>query len=681
MILSYSLASLAQHFALFAVKKKSLRFLFKLSILTVFNCYFINSTIAQDERLSESVRSILEELAGDESGEEAGNSITERLYDLSEKPVDLNSSDEQELSRLFFLTDFQVKSLADYVRKSGKILTVFEIMNIPGFNRDLAEMLAPFITLGSQKDRTVDSSRISSNLVMTFSQKFGTGDTTAPGPPWKLLSRYRLAAGRINAGFTTEKDAGELLLTGKPPGPDFYSANISWSGKGVLRKVIAGDISGSFGLGTCVNTGPATGLSLTAAGYLSGGDEIRLCTSTDENNFFRGAGFSLKFRKVSVTCILSDNRIDATVDTLPGTGTRTISTFYRAGLHNSSATLKKKDAVREYAAAISASCDFNNIRFGVVWSGVRFSIPVRKAAGDPESVFDFEGDRNSVMSVWYKAVTGKLILFGEAAADVGLKTAVVQGASFRLSDRLTGNLLCRSYAPGFTSFHGKGLFQSSSGDNVRGIFGNFTFEAARYLFISCGCDLRWYPWLRYRCSTPSEAKSCQAMVKYQPAGPCSAEIAYDYRCSVYDDPEKEGIKKQYEAVSHSFKGAFRITAGDNLAFTTRLEYRRAVVPESRGTALIQDISVKFSDLPLRCWFRCALFTTDDWNSRIYAYENDLPGTFNIPALSGKGSRIAVMLQWEPIRATELRIKYSTGDLAGREAPGPSDLRIQLKLRF
>ena len=37
----------------------------------------------------------------------------------------------------------------------------------------------------------------------------------------------------------------------------------------------------------------------------------------------------------------------------------------------------------------------------------------------------------------------------------------------------------------------------------KGFSGNFTFEAAKHLFISGGCDIQYFPWLKYRCSAPS----------------------------------------------------------------------------------------------------------------------------------------------------------------------------------
>ena len=57
-------------------------------------------------------------------------------------------------------------------------------------------------------------------------------------------------------------------------------------------------------MGTNINTGLRSGLSLTASGYLSGGDDIRPYTSTDENNFFRGVAVQFQVKKDGIIPVL-----------------------------------------------------------------------------------------------------------------------------------------------------------------------------------------------------------------------------------------------------------------------------------------------------------------------------------------------------------------------------------------
>src|SRR5664279_6545706 len=93
---------------------------------------------SQETNLSERITSIAEELAADEDDPESVSVFIERLNELAENPVKINSASEDEISRLFFLSDFQVKALTDYAHSSGQIVSFYELANIPGFDRELS---------------------------------------------------------------------------------------------------------------------------------------------------------------------------------------------------------------------------------------------------------------------------------------------------------------------------------------------------------------------------------------------------------------------------------------------------------------------------------------------------------------------------------------------------------------
>lgn len=652
-------------------------------LLAFFLTFIFLDSPGQDEKISDIISSIAEELSDDETDPEAAAIYSEKLYDLIEKPVRINFADESELSRLFFLTDFQVKALAEYVHTTGKIISLYEIANIPGFDRDLTRMMTPLISLDTEKRVDSEPVRLRTNLLSSFSAKFPDSVTSSTGPPWKSLIRYKFTVGRFSGGLTAEKDAGEKLLSGRPPIPDFFSASISWTGKGIVRKVIAGDLGARFGMGTSINTGLRTGLSLTQSGYLSGGDEIKSYTSTDENIFFRGAAAQFQIKKTGLSFLYSVNRIDATVKAAENGSDLFIETFQKSGLHNSTSSLEKKDAVTENCFIINVSTDFKTFRTGIILTGSRFSLPVTKTGQQPEDLYDFEGSANITATAYYKAILGKMLFYGEGSSNLNRKLAFVQGVSFRPSDRLSINLLYRDYDPGFTSFHGKGLFSSSAGDNVRGVFGNFTFEAARHLFISTGCDLRFYPWIKYRCSAPSAAVSREVRIKYLPSDKLTLEAVYNYRQSMLNRQETDGIEKQENFGSSLIKGSLRYSPQENLTLLTRIDYKSAWPGREHGMLLLQDLSYRFGKIPLSVWFRYCIFNTDGWYSRLYTYENDLLYTFSIPALAGEGNRTYLMVDWRAGKFIDLRIKYGITEFVRDNEAGKKneELKMQMRLSF
>ena len=679
MISSLSFVSFAQIFAPFAVKKHLFSAKEKLIVFLAFLFLLYNVSFGQAESNTEIISNIAEELAAEDNDPEAAALYLEYLNDLIENPVKINLRDENDLSRLFFLSDFQVKSLADYIRRTGNVVSIYEIASVPGFDQHTVEMMSPFISLKENDAGSSDSLSVRSTLLTNLILKPGEKDTSYLGSPLKILAKYSIAAGRFSAGLTTEKDAGEKFFTGSPPFPEFLSAYTSYSGKGVIRKVILGDFSLRFGAGTSINTAMRTGIQLTAPGFMTIRDNLRPYTSTDENNFFRGATADLAVKNAEVILFYSRNRIDATPVLSSDSVISSIISIYKSGLHNTSSLLLKKDLLTETVYGMSLSYNFRFMRVGANWSETWLSIPLQRNADDPESIHDFEGNKNRLLSINYNTVSGRIMIYGEMTVNNFRNLAFVNGATLRPSDRLSVNVLWRKYSYGYTSFNGRGPGSSSSSANEQGITGNFSFEAAKHLFISAGYDVTHYPWLKYRCSFPSMSRKGGIVLRYLPTEKLNFEFSYDYRYSMINNQKASGIAGIEGSESRTFKWLFRYTPDENSAFTTRISYKAAYPSGSRGMLLLQDVYYRFGRVPVTLWFRYCLFSTESWDSRLYTYENDLLYSFSIPALSGEGSRSYLMVKLDLGRIGEIRIKYSFTGIT--EKSGTEIFSDELKLQF
>jgi hypothetical protein len=99
--------------------------------------------------------------------------------------------------------------------------------------------------------------------------------------------------------------------------------------------------------------------------------------------------------------------------------------------------------------------------------------------------------------------------------------------------------------------------------------------------------------------------------------------------------------------------------------------------------LFQEISYSFSRIPVTLWARYCLFNTDDWDARIYTYENDLLYSFSIPALYGEGSRSYIMARWKIGELAELRIKYgiTSAVTTGKSVENTDEIKMQFRVSF
>lgn len=635
------------------------------------------STFSQETDLSEIIVSIAEDLASDENDPEAVSTYIERLHVLSEEPVRINSADEEELSKLFFLSDFQVKALADYSHASGKILSVYEIANIPGFGKETVQMMIPFIILDNNTVERKDSARMHNTLLTNISYRPADRDTANNGSPVKLLSKYKFVSGNFSGGVTIEKDPGEKLFPGTKSLPDFLSCFLAYSGQGIVRKIIIGDFSARFGQGTNINTGMRTGLSLTSSNHALSGNELRPYTSASENNFFRGMAAEFLIGKLGISLFYSSNAIDATSDAANGH----IDNLYSSGLHNTPEMMLRKDAVELRSTGINLSYNFRNIRAGILWSEDRLSLPLSENT-DPQKIFDFSGDRSDNLSLYYKAVISRIILFGDIAVNQTGNYAYIQGITMRMSDRLSADILSRSYGNGYTGLHGNVSGSSTSGQKGSSLLGSFTFEAAEHVFLSAGSEIRHYPWLRYRSSSPSMALRHEVRLKYLPSERASFEALYDHRLSENDGEEEAGIPALSPLIYDYVKASARFSPVEGLMLGTRIDYKLCNSASGKGMLLLQDASYTFGRIPVTIWMRYCIFSTGGWDSRLYTYENDLLYSFSVPALSGEGSRSYMMVKWKISQRAEARFKYGITSLKEKDViENREELKFQMKLFF
>ena len=76
----------------------------------------------------------------------------------------------------------------------------------------------------------------------------------------------------------------------------------------------------------------------------------------------------------------------------------------------------------------------------------------------------------------------------------------------------------------------------------------------------------------------------------------------------------------------------------------------------QGYMVYQDFVLKFKKQPLTLAFRYALFQTDNYDTRIYAYENDVLYAFSIPAYYYRGTRTYLTAKYSPSRKIDIWLR-------------------------
>jgi hypothetical protein len=179
------------------------------------------------------------------------------------------------------------------------------------------------------------------------------------------------------------------------------------------------------------------------------------------------------------------------------------------------------------------------------------------------------------------------------------------------------------------------------------------------------------------------AKREEVKLKYLPSENLSFDISFYLRSSMLDNQNENGIAGIERIRTRTFKGLIKYSLNDNLTFASRADYKIADPSGSEGVLLSQDIIYRFRQVPVTLWFRYCIFSTEDWDSRLYIYENDLVQSFSVPALSGEGERSYLMIKWDIGDAAEIRIKYGITSLTDDNVikGNKDELKLQFRMWF
>ena len=231
------------------------------------------------------------------------------------QPLDLNRASREELKSLYLLSHSQIESLLRHIERNGRLLSLYELQAVPGWDLPTIERLLPFVQVRdsglhgdnrSLAERLLNSGTRFALLRWERIPEVQAGfkarnDSLLPaflGSPDKLYFRMRMSKARsFSFGLTAEKDAGEQLgfrPQQKQYGADFYSFHAMLWNLGPFKRLAIGDYQLQYGQGLVLGAGFYLGKgteTITTVARPSLG--LRPYTSVVENGFFRGAAATL----------------------------------------------------------------------------------------------------------------------------------------------------------------------------------------------------------------------------------------------------------------------------------------------------------------------------------------------------------------------------------------------------
>ena len=602
------------------------------------------------EKIMESIASRYGETADFEA-------LLNELLLLRQHPVNLNTATREELEKLPYLTSFQINSLLKYRKDNGILLSMYELGMVYGFTEETIRMIIPYAVVGSNEAVHFNSNfhheiTFRTQRILEKSAGYHVDDQNQkpyPGNPWLYYARYGLeASGHIKAGITLEKDQGEDFFKGSnPQGFDLYSAHVTISDIGPVKTLVAGDFRPLFGQGLTLWSGVSPGKSSLVLNVARRQDGARAFTSSDENGMFRGLAATVRTGSFELTGFYSSVRKDANLtDTLP-LGTVNFSSFQETGYHRTTSETADENAVR--VQSMGGNIRFSGNRWKVGTTLVYYVLDKYMEAGDqPRDLYDFSGNKLLNWGLDYNASFGKVQLFGETA--IGNQSwATVNGSLFNANKYASFVLLYRYYKPGYFSFNSAAFSEGSSNSNEEGMYAGTVVHPYRNWKVSAYADIFRFPWLRYQVSAPSSGADYLVETEYSP-GDVTMYLRWRYENNPAD---MQSDTLRVSMVGSKRRNGFRlqiaVPVNDRLTLQGRLEaiwVNMSGEAPDKGFMVYQNTDYRFKKAPVVLNFRFAWFRTGSYDSRIYAYEQDMVSGFSFSPLYSEGFRTYLMARFD-----------------------------------
>jgi hypothetical protein len=674
---------------------------------------------------SEAIQQTLENLSENQEVLLDYSELIEELETLENHPINLNSSQVDQLHQLFILDEYQLENLKTYIQENGYLLSIFELLLIEGFTKEKIEEILPFVEVKPIEVLNIPSLRQlfkygRQDIFMRYQrtiqsqrgfQDFEDGDNINSyylGNADKYYLKYKYNYSKLfQWGFTAEKDAGELFLKEAESeqlqaevtdyfqrGFDFSSFHLFGQNLGLIKQIAIGDYHLLFGQGLTFWTGLSFGKSADAVQLKRFESFIKPNTSTTENGFLRGAAIHLGKKRWSTVFFYSKNKQDATLQTNED-GTEYVSTLLFTGLHRTVLELSKKDIVdvQLFGGRFKYSSNYISVGFTAYNTKLSKDLISRNT---PENLFDFRGNNLTNYGLDYAFRIWKAHFYGEVALSSAGGKAIISGLSLPFNSRTKLSLLYRNYERDYQSLFASALAENSSVNNEKGFFAGTQIIISRKLSFQGYADFFSFHWLKYEQDSPSRGVEYRAL------------LFYDYNSNIRMHFKFKRKQKEVNTRSLSvgetnylknetrsgWQYQINYKLNDRFELRNRVEisrYTDGSQIKSLGFMLYQDINYHSANQKFGSNTRFAIFNTDSFSSAIYAYENDVLYAFSIPAYFGKGIRFYQLINYEITQNTKLWFRYSLSYYPNNKSIGSgldeikgsvkSDLKLQLRIKI
>ena len=689
-------------------------------IIALFSCLFAKAQIAIDtipaNALNELLIEQVERLAEDGDDDADYEDLLDNYIFYSENPVNLNSDEVMRLVELRLLNLFQYNELQKYRRYYGDFLFLAELEMVEGFDEQTIDIIAPIVYIGTdrggdkitlKKMARYGKHQIVGRYEQILESQAGYADISDSallakpnsrflGCPQRYQLRYTYNyRNKIRAGFVLEKDPGEMFFTDKVSdtiksllgskyrrGFDFVGFHLFARDLGIVKAAAIGDYQVAFGQGLTMWSGMSFGKAGAGSSVMKQGRGLSPKASASEVLFMRGAATTLGKGPFSGTVFYSNRWLDANVSLADSLDeAELVSSLQETGYHRTIGEILDRHAIRQQVVGGHLAYAVAHFEVGYTAHHTWLSVPLQLKPSHYNQYF-FQGQRLTNQGIDFKYVKGKLALFGEAAMSYNNDSTLLQqaqtpmafagllGATFKPAGYLNFTLLYRDYGKAYQNLFSNAFGEGSRNQGQRGVYLGAEAALAPYWNLLLYADQFQFTWLTSQVNAPSWGHDYYLRLSHSFSKRANAYLQIRSKTEMKNSTDAY-VFSHYPIfyTKNSMRFNINYSLRNGLVFSNKAEYahyRNDDGSNSHGFFICQDVAYKPENKPFSLTFRYAIFDAEDYDARVYAYENDVLYSFSVPALYGKGMRVYLLGKWKPFNSLTLYARIGSTIYSDRD---------------
>jgi len=570
-----------------------------------------NLTDVPIESVIEDIYSQVTEDANEDAGQDF-ETLSEELLSMMAQPVSLNADDYDALSELPMLSEEQVAAILLKARDLP-YRSLYELQLVRGLKDYEIRNLLPFVEVGQPQPEPFYRHDLATQSRHDVSLRTDVRNIEAYSgtDPVYIQAKYGYNFRRkVEAGVTLRRPAAGGWQDLQ------YGGYVQLSNIGRLKRFVGGCYQARFGQGLVTNHFFHTGKSSRVMQI--GHDRQGLSkVSSAGSERYQGVGATVTASKHTE-----------------------VSAWYSVD----------RNKVWHHAIGANVSANFQRLHIGVTVMEHLYSdsLPVRNAYYNQAY---FRGKHQCVIGADVKYTWRWMQLFAEVAAAENSTwgAGCIGGVRITPLPSLGLVTLYRYYSPTFDNRYGYAFCEGSRLGDEQGGYLGIEYKGFRHWRLSAYGDVFHFHGPKYGIRKPGT-------MGFEVLG--QAEYLGSHTTATL----QLRSRTKGDVRTHRTRAEFAYTLG-GWRFHTRADASLvhgtdASLPLTYGVSVVQDIEYHIRAIPMIVQLRMQGFDVQNWNNRIYAYENDVLYAFSIPATYGLGGRWYVNMRYAITKQLSLYLRVS-----------------------